>query len=299
MAHMLERLASRVRSFLIEPLIERRPPVQHPDVASQLQLHLQYRALLAAGAALPELRQVGFKVFSQTDEDGILLYILSVIGATTRTTVELCAGNGMECNTANLIINHGWHGLLVDGDAALVQQGKAFYSQHPNTYVFPPVWVHAWLTRDNVNDVIRRHGFSGEVDVLSIDMDGVDYWIWEAITVIEPRVVVVEYQDILGPERSWTVPYSENFDARDHPMTDGMPNFCGASLPAFVKLAHVKGYRLVGCNRYGYNAFFIRDPLGATELPAVDIRDCFSHPKVRLGMKERFPTVQDAPWLEV
>lgn len=147
---------------------------------------------------MPPLRHVGFKAFSQTDEDGLLLYIFSIIGSESKKSVEICAGNGMECNTANLIINHGWHGLLVDGNEALVKCGIEFYKSNPHTYVYPP-FVHSWITRDNVNEVIARNGFEGEIGLLSIDMDGVDYWIWDAIHCIEPRVVVVEYQGILGP----------------------------------------------------------------------------------------------------
>jgi hypothetical protein len=101
------------------------------------------------------------------------------------------------------------------------------------------------------------------------------------------------------PNKSLTVPYRDDFNAYAHPTTRGMPNFCGASLPAFTKLAKSKGYRLVGCNRYGYNAFFVRNPLGQNEIPEVSIDECFKHPKVVWGMKERFPTVKDLPWVEV
>jgi hypothetical protein len=213
--------------------------------------------------------------------------------------VEICAGNGIECNTANLIINHGWNGLLVDGNETLVKQGIEFYKRNPHTYLYPPMFVHSWITRDNVNEVISNNGFAGEIDLLSIDMDGVDYWILEAIKVIEPRVIVVEYQDIIGPDKALTVPYKDNFDAYEHPTTLGMPDFCGASLPAFAKLVKTRGYRLVGCNRYGYNAFFIRNPLGEKEIPEIHIRECFKHSKVLWGMKERFPTVKNLPWVEV
>jgi hypothetical protein len=245
------------------------------------------------------LKEIGFKVFSQTDEDGILLYIFSIIGTANKTCVEVCAGNGIECNTANLLINHGWHGLLVDGDEGAVKVGQEFYKKNPSTRIYPPVFVHSWITRDNINDVLRKNGFEGEVDLLSIDVDGVDYWIWNAIKVIKPRVVVVEYQDILGPDKSLTVPYSDDFYAYKYPVTDGMPNFCGASLLAFVKLARKNGYRLVGCNRFGYNAFFVLNPLGIKHIPEIDITECFEHPKVRWGMKERYPTVKDLPWVEV
>ena len=279
--------------------VERGSLIRSSDVVAQVLLRFGYQVLLNAGLKLPSLDEVGFKVFSQTDEDGILLFIFSVIGTTNRMCVEICAGDGIECNTANLIINHGWYGLLVDGNEALVRRGLEFYKKHPFTFIWPPRFVHAWVTRDNVNKIIEENGFRGEIDLLSIDMDGVDYWIWEAIDVIDPRVVVVEYQDIIGPERALTVPYSDDFCARKYPMTNGLPNFCGASLPAFVKLARKKGYRLVGCNRYGYNAFFIKNPIGEKEIPEVDIRECFKHPKVQWGMRERFPTVEDLPWVEV
>ncbi len=296
--NILRKIVYRGRDFLVSPL-QKSLGIQYPDAASQIKLKFMYRNLAESGNALPDLSEVGFKVYSQTDEDGILLYIFSIIGTVNRKSVEVCAGNGIECNTANLIINHGWHGLLVDGNETLIKQGQDFYRRNPNTYVYPPQFFHAWITRNNINRVISDNGFEGEIDLLSIDMDGVDYWIWEAIEVIEPRVVVVEYQDIIGPEKSISVPYSDNFNAYDYPTTLGMPNFCGASLPAFMKLAKRKGYRFVGCNRYGYNAFFIRDQFGEKEIPEMPIKECFKHPKVLWGIKERFPTVENFPWVEV
>ncbi len=272
--------------------------VRSADPVPQLQLKLFYRSLAESGRALPGLGEVGFKAFSQADEDGILLYIFSIIGTANKKCVEICAGDGVECNTANLIINHGWTGLLVDGNEDLVRKCVSFYKGNANTYVYPPVCKRAWITRGNVNDVIRSSGFEGEIDLLSIDMDGVDYWIWDAIEAIEPRVVVVEYQDILGPEKSLTVPYRDDFNARDYPMSGDMPNFSGASLAAFAKLAKRKGYRLVGCNRYGYNAFFIKNPLGE-KIPEVPVASCFKHPKVTAGIQERFPMIKDLPWVEV
>jgi hypothetical protein len=295
--NVLKKIAHRSRDFFVSPL--RESAIHYPDAVAQLQLKLLYRSLAEPANVLPGLSEVGFKAYSQTDEDGILLYIFALIGTTSRTSVEICAGNGIECNTANLIINHGWHGLLVDGNETLVKEGSNFYQTNPHTFVYPPAFVHAWITRENVNRIVSDNGFEGEVDLLSLDMDGVDYWIWEALSVIEPRVVVAEYQDIVGPERALTVPYSDNFNAHDYPTTGGVPDFCGASLAAFTKLATRKGYRLVGCNQYGYNAFFIKDPLGRREIPEIPVEECFRHPKVLWGMKERFPAVADLPWVEV
>jgi hypothetical protein len=269
------------------------------DSGSQVLLRTLYHDMAVSGRALPRWEDAGFKVFSQTDEDGLLLYAFALIGTHNKTAVEICAGNGIECNSANLIINHGWNALLVDGNEKAVETGIQHYRKHRWTYVYPPTFRHAWITRDNVNALIIANGFDGEIDLLSIDLDGVDYWIWEAITACNPRVVVVEYQDIIGPERALTVPYSHDFNAWIHPMTDGIPNYFGASLPAFVKLAARKGYRLVGCNHLGYNAFFVRRGLCEDLLPEVPVSHCFRHPKVFKGMRERFETVKDYPWVEV
>jgi len=300
----LKKLAYIGRDFLVAPILHRidsikvSESVSHSGV-SQLQLQMTYRLLKESGMALPGLSQVGFKVYSQTDEDGILHYIFSIIGTANKKSVEICAGNGVECNTANLIVNHGWHGLLVDGEEGNVKRGIEFYKTNSNTFIYPPVFVHSWITRDNVNEVIKNNGFEGEIDLLSLDMDGVDYWIWDAINIIEPRVVVLEYQNIISPDKALTVPYCDSFYAYEHSTTNGLPNFCGASLLAFVKLAKTKGYRLVGCNNLGYNAFFIKNPLSEKEIPEIDVRDCFKHPNVLWAMKERFPIVKDFPWVEV
>ncbi len=269
-----------------------------PDVGTQLLLAAKHRA----GSDQPidrPLSEFGFSSYSQTDEDGILLYLFSILGVSTRTAVEIAAGDGLECNTANLVLNHGWHALLVDGNAEKVARGKRFFAVAKRTRIYPPQFVQAWVTREGVNSLLTENGFTGEVDLLSLDLDGVDYWIWEALTAVTPSVVVVEYQDILGPDRSWTVPYADDFSSASYPMSDGMPNFAGAALRAFVKLGHRKGYRLVGVNRYGFNAFFVRADLGTDILPEANIKECFSHPKSIEGMRTRFPLVADLPWVEV
>ncbi len=86
-----------------------------------------------SGNSLPGLSEVGFKVYSETNEDGILLYIFAIIGSVNKKCVEICAGNGIECNTANLIVNHGWSGLLLDGNKYSVEKGKMFYKKNRNT----------------------------------------------------------------------------------------------------------------------------------------------------------------------
>lgn len=297
----VKSLLGRVRGYLIGPIVEMLEAGHRPtDAGTQVLIQLMYRYMDQSGQPLPKLSEVGFKVFSQTDEDGLLLYIFSLIGTTNKKCVEVCAGDGTECNTANLIINHGWSGLMIDGNPSSVKTGERVFRKHKSTYVYPPKFVCAWITRDNVNCVLQENGFAGQIDLLVIDVDGIDYWLWKAISVINPRVVVVEYQSILGPNRSVTVPYSDDFRTWNYSVTDGwLPNFAGASLRAFAELAKEKGYHLVGCNRYGFNAFFLRDDAGTAKLPEVKVEDCFAHPRVVWGMQERYPKVKDMPWVEV
>jgi hypothetical protein len=263
---------------------------------SQLVLLNQYQTLARTQQPLPSWEDVEFRAFSQAGEDGILLFVFGLIGMGQRRCVEICAGDGIECNTANLIINHGWNGLLVDGNEALVQKGRAFYARAGDTFCYPPKFECAWITRENINDLIEKNGFEGEVDLLSLDLDGMDYWVWEAIEVIRPRVVIAEIQCIWGAERAVTVPYSENFQTQ---LAGHFGVYSGASLPAFVKVASRKGYRLVGVQRLGFNAVFIQSGVGEDLLPEVTIESCVNRPFVTWAKRELLPTVANLEWIDV
>src|SRR5262249_16934111 len=154
--------------------------------------------------------------------------------------------------------------------------------------------VHAWIEAENVNALVVEYGFAGEIDLLALDLDGVDYWIWKALTCVQPRVIVLEYQDIWGPDKAVTVPYRRDFDRMAvH------PDYFGASVSVFVKVGREKGYRLVGTNRYGYNAFFVRSGLAEDILPEIPVSVCFDHPKVGEGRATRLPQVINYEWIGV
>ena len=237
----------------------------------QVLLRQQYRDLARRGAELPEFADVEFRTYSQNGEDGILLYLFSLLGTTNRTVVEICAGDGYECNAANLLINHGWKGLLVDGDAAQVASGRQFYATCRNTWIAPPTFVHEWITAENVNGSVARQGFGGSIDLLSLDLDGNDYWIWKALDCVIPRVVIIEFNNACGPDRSLTIAYRPDFRLD----LSCRPYRCGASLTALTKLARSKGYRLVGTDSRGVNALFVRDGLGESVLPERSVADCY------------------------
>jgi hypothetical protein len=302
MKRKLKRLLVRILEIIyrLSPASERIARIEQSLNRSgngmQVLLSLHYKELLRQGAALPKFDDVEFRAFSQNGEDGILLYLFSLIATTNKRAVEICAGDGIQCNTANLIVNHGWNALLIDGDEGNVNCGGAFYKQCPDTMVWPPKFIHAWITAENVNSLVSDNGFTGDIDLLSLDMDGVDYWIWDALTVIKPRVVVLEYNNIWGPDVSVTVPYNPEFRTE---YNQWGCDYSGASLAAFVKLGRKKGYRLVGCQRYGFNAFFVRSDINPEIFPEVPASSCFGHPFAQFSMSNRLSTVIDREWVKI
>ena len=236
---------------------------QHEQVFRQLRLLQVGIDGLVRGAYIdadrlpyPErLTASRFRLLSQNQEDGILWALFEHIGAKSRRFVELGSG-ASGGNAAMLAGEFGWTGLLVEGDA-----GKIGYAGRR----FPSATaVCAWITPESVNQLLEQHGCTGEVDLLSVDLDGNDYWVWKAITVCTPRVVMLEYNSMFGPERAVSVPYDPKFSRRDH-------RFCyyGASLAAMTRLSAAKGYRLVAVEPTGVNAFFLRNDV-APEIPACD-----------------------------
>jgi hypothetical protein len=197
------------------------------------------------------LTRYGFKVYSQCDEDGIIQEIFRRIGTTNRIFVEFGVESGCECNSVKLLLE-GWRGIWLEGVQEHYEQIFARFRAYMDERRLAV--ARAFITAENINDLIGQGGVRGEIDLLSIDIDRNDYWVWKAIDVISPRVVVIEYNATLRPPLSLVVPY----DAKA--IWQGT-NYHGASLEAFVRLGDSKGYRLVGCNFAGSNAFFVRQDL--------------------------------------
>jgi len=195
----------------------------------------------------------GYKVYSQNDEDGIIAEIFRRLGTTNRIFVEFGVETGVECNTAKLLVE-GWRGLWIESNAASVGSIRREFA--PFTSDRRLTLHESLVTAENINGLIGQAGFSGEIDLLSIDIDGNDYWVWKAIDVIHPRVVVIEYNATLRPPMALVVPY------RADAQWDGT-NHYGASLEALVRLAATKNYRIVGCSIAGVNTFFVRADLCA------------------------------------
>jgi hypothetical protein len=192
-----------------------------------------------------------YRVFSQWGEDGIIQYLLRHLEIENRIFVEFGVEDYTQSNTRFLLVNNNWHGLVLDSSAENI--GKIRNSALHSLYDLKA--VQAFVTRDNINRILSENGVTGEIGLLSIDIDGNDYWVWRAIDVINPVVVVVEYNHRFGREAAVTVPYDESFD-RWHSTRPLI--YFGASLKALCLLGERKGYAFVGCNSNGVNAFFVR-----------------------------------------
>ena len=240
---------------------------------AQIQLFNMYQGMVRDGKQLPSIFDVGFRVYSQFEEDGMLLFLLAVLGMKSKYFVDIGSGTCINSNCANLAINLGYHGLFIDGNENNIQIGKTFYANHPDTCLYPPKFVCKMIKRENINEVINSAGFEGEVDFLSIDIDGNDYWVWEALDIITPKVVMIETHVEFGL-RNIVVPYDPNYVyPGKHPM------YHGASVPAMCNLARRKGYRLVGANRFGFNTVYLRENEGIDIIPNVPVEKIIEHPR--------------------
>lgn len=265
---------------------------------NQVLLSLKYREIAARGERL-NFDDIGFNVFTVTNEDGVFHYIFSTIGFTNRKCVDIGAGAVKGSSVANLIVHQGFKALLVDGDTQSLENARRYYSGKMDNFILQPEIVCSMVTAENINQILESNKFTGELDLLCLDIDGVDYWIWKAIQVVQPRLVMVEFQDLLGADRAWTIPYNPKFYARDYPVNKDINNYCGASLQAFVNLGREKGYRLIGVNKSGWNAFFMRNGIGEGIFPERTARECFGTEWNKYSAENRFPLVKDMPWEEV
>ena len=258
-----------------------------------------YSPLPADAAYKDRFRSKEFKLFSQNGEDGLLLYIFSQIGTTNRTLVEFGVESGRECNGANLLINFGWNGLLMDGSSRNIENGRTWYRSLGLGNIDEIKLHNCFITVDNINQVISDQNIGDEIDLLSVDIDGNDYWVWQVIDVVKPRVVVVEYNSCFGAVRSLTVDYDPAF-TRFGKHKSGW--YHGASLTALTKLAKEKGFELVGTESKGCNAFFVRADLVQGELEITNPETAFYGQPKRLKIapqEEQFSVIAHLPMTEI
>ena len=199
------------------------------------------------------LEKFGYKVFSQNDEDGIVNEIFNRIGTTNKFFVEFGVQDGLESN-CHFLLFQGWNGLFIEGDINYFNKiNENFKNPISNKSL---TVLNKFITAENINEILSnsRAKEINDIDLLSIDIDGNDYYIFDAINVVKPRVVVIEYNAKFPPPIEWVMPYEPTY------IWDGSDKM-GVSLETLTKLADKKGYRLVGTNFTGSNAFFVKKEL--------------------------------------
>lgn len=220
------------------------------------------------GPTLSRLADAEFKVFSQFGEDGILQYLLTRVDTPDRTFFEIGVEDYYEANTRFLLLAKKWRGLVIEGNAdqvrAICESNLAWRTSLTALAEF--------VTRDTINRIVADAGLGGDIGLFSIDIDGNDFWVWQALTATRPRIVICEFNRLYGYRLPLSIPYDPKFiSSAAHPSRW----YCGASLAGLDYLAQEKGYSLVGCTSEGVNAFFVRnDVMGS--LIAVTPFECFA-----------------------
>jgi hypothetical protein len=260
------------------------------------------QALVNASRPIDRLEEAAFQVFSQRGEDGILQYIISKVEIPHKIFIEFGVEDYSESNTRFLLLNNNWSGLVLDGGKDNIRfiRSDFIYWKYDLTA------RHSFITAENIDQLISDYTSCRDIGLLSVDVDGNDYWIWEAITAIQPRIVVCEYNSAFGPDRNVSVPYSPDFVRRNAHYSD---LYFGASLGAFCHLAERKGYDFIGTPDAGVNAFFVRKDLsgpfrkytseeGFRESANRDSRDRTGRSNF-LRHAERLPVIKELPLVDI
>jgi hypothetical protein len=225
------------------------------------------------------LQDYEFKVFSERGEDGILQKFVRSIEIKNKTFIEFGVEDFFESNCRFLMMKDNWSGFVIDGCARNIRRLKSAYFY----WRFALDAISAFITKDNINTLLAQSGFDDDIGVLSIDLDGNDFWILQAIDRYRPRILIVEYNSVFGLDRKITVPYDPQFQ-RTQKHSSNL--YWGASLAALASIAFERGYTLVGTNSGGNNAFFVRNNVMTDALSALSVTEAFTASKYR---ESRFP----------
>jgi hypothetical protein len=254
----LSRVEMLLGQLLARPVAPAVSPL--PDLGERLD-RLEHRLEQLAGAQGEQARQAqvarwraigdlrGFErtISSQNGEDGILFEIFNRIGTRTKFFVEFGVESGVQCNCAYLVRYFGWSGLFLEANPADFARLQEQYREFPSV-----TCAQAAVTAQNVEQLFEASGVPREIDLLSIDIDGNDYWVWAALQNWRPRVVVIEYNPFYPPPRRWVMKEDPGYVWQ-------WTSYFGASLASLTALAGRKGYTLVGTDSHGVNAFFVRN----------------------------------------
>ncbi len=215
----------------------------------------QLAAINSTKTNIQHLDEVAFQVFSQRGEDGVLQYIISKIDIPNTIFIEFGVEDYTESNTRLLLFNN-WSGMVIDSNARNIRFIKTDFIY----WKYDITAYENFITAENINTLISNYTACKDIGVLSVDIDGNDYWVWEAITVVNPRIVICEYNSAFGNSLPLSIPYRQNFSKSKAHYSS---LYYGSSLAALCVLAEKKGYDFIGTTSAGVNAFFVRKDCSA------------------------------------
>ncbi len=221
-------------------------------------------ALLAIGKLLVNQQQTiqstnindyEFKIFSQFGDDGIIQYLINKLKIRHHTFIEFGVEDYSESNTRFLLMNNNWSGYVIDGSEDNIN--RLINSDYFWRYDLQA--TADFITAENINTLLLQSGLT-DIGILSIDIDGNDFFVLKAIdlSIINPDILILEYNSVFGSKRKITIPYDPKFQRTEKHYSN---LYWGASLPALDQLAQEKGYGLIGSNLAGNNAYFLRKDL--------------------------------------
>jgi hypothetical protein len=220
-----------------------------------------------------------FSIFSQWGDDGIIDYLINNLDIKNKSFIEFGVQDYTECNTKFLLMNKNWKGLIIDEAENLINKIK----NSDIYWRFDLTAIKSFITKNNINNIFKENNFVGQVGLLSIDIDGNDYWIWDSINCVDPEIVIIEYNSRLGFEKAITIPYREDFERKKAHYSN---IYYGASLKALINLGKKKNYIFIGCNSAGNNAYFIKSNLENSKIKEIKIEQGFVHSKFRESRDE-------------
>ena len=282
-----------------------------PNDAAVMHKHLMalWRVESASMIGYKDLLNSSFRVFSQNDEDGMLLRIFSHIGQTNQYVVEIgsnCSDSDIgipENISTNLIVNHGWHGVIFEIDQTECERIRHFFARDFSTKhfhstingqatYFSPLIVQQAISPENIDKVLRDTCNEPEPDLMVIDIDGGDYAVMRSMSAVRPRVLVVEFEKRFRDRHSVVQFDSANFSKK-------WPQSGAASLSAWVKLMNSQGYTLCAIGTCGFNAFFIRTDIATGKFIPLTSTVAFDAHPILSKVYEDFWMTPDETWQPV
>jgi hypothetical protein len=243
-------------------------------------------SLLALGSMLSKqqtllqsnnLNDYEFKIFSQWGDDGIIQYLIKNIHIANEIFIEFGVEDFQESNGRFLMMNNNWKGFVMDGSEENMKRLKKqrWYWKYALTE------KAVFIDRENINSLMSETGFSN-IGLLSIDIDGNDAFIFDTmdLKILNPSIIITEYNAVFGKERLISVPYDKSFIRHKKHFTN---LYYGASLPALTYIANKKGYALIGCNMAGNNAYYVRRDLLNEKIREKNVQEAYTKSKFREG----------------